>query len=317
MSKARATPGGGGQAEPEKAGGVKAKPSRARKSLSRDLRPLESRLGHKFADPQLLELAMTHRSHTYEARNGVPAVILPAHPEQRDQRNAPGTDNEQLEFLGDAILGLAVTAALFREFPQCSEGELTRLRSNLVSRKRMFEMGEELVLGETLRLGKSAEQNGGRKKPALLANAAEAVLAAVFLDAQAQGMDGLAAVQALAETYLVQPELEAMRAAVAVDGNRGALRDYKTLLQERVQANNAGRLRYVDTDQSGPAHLRRFTVEAQLEHGGGTIVLAQAEGGSKKEAQQGAAERALAEWPADRLKQETQAGEAESSEVEG
>jgi ribonuclease-3 len=314
MSSGRVTRGG-----TEKAGASKARPSRARKALSRDLRPLEARLGHKFADPQLLELAMTHRSHTYEARNGVPAVILPAHPEQRDQRNAPGTDNEQLEFLGDAILGLAVTAALFREFPQCSEGELTRLRSNLVSRKRMFEMGEELGLGEALRLGKSAEQNGGRKKPALLANAAEAVLAAVFLDARAQGGDGLAAVEALAETYLVQPELEAMRAAVAVDGNRGALRDYKTLLQERVQASNAGRLRYVDTEQTGPAHLRRFTVEAQLEHAGGMIVLAQAEGGSKKEAQQGAAELALAQWPAEGLRLATQAGEvmAGASEVEG
>jgi ribonuclease-3 len=164
-------------------------------------------------------------------------------------------------------------------------------------------MGVELGLGEALRLGKSAEQNGGRKKPALLANAAEAVLAAVFLDARAQGKDGLAAVQALAETYLVQPELEAMRAAVAVDGNRGALRDHKTLLQERVQACNAGRLRYIDTDQSGPAHLRRFTVEAQLEHEGRTRVLAQAEGGSKKEAQQRAAELALLEWPAERLKE--------------
>jgi ribonuclease-3 len=265
-----------------------------KKALSVDLRPLEKLLGHKFVQPQLLELAMTHRSHTYEARNGVPAVILPAHPEQRDQRNAPGTDNEQMEFLGDAILGLAVTDALFREFPGCSEGELTRLRSNLVSRKRMADMGQELGLGEALRLGKSAEQNGGRTKSALLANAAEAVLAAVFLDARAQGMDGLAAVAALAEKYLVQP--------VAVDGNRGALRDHKTLLQERVQACNAGRLRYVDTDQTGPAHLRRFTVEAQLEQDGAMRVLAQAEGGSKKEAQQRAAELALIEWPAERLK---------------
>jgi len=264
-------------------------------TLSAELRELEQKLAHRFARPELLELALTHRSHTYEARNGVPAVILPAHPEQRDQRNAPGTDNEQLEFLGDAVLGLAVTAALFRQFPQCSEGELTRLRSNLVSRKRMAEMGVELGLGEALRLGKSAEQNGGRKKPALLANAAEAVLAAVFLDA-AEG--GLAAVAFLAERYLVQPELEAMRAAVAVDGNRGALRDHKTLLQERVQATGAGRLRYVDTTQEGPAHLRRFTVEAQLEHEGGVRVLAEAEGPSKKEAQQRAAELALAAWQA-------------------
>jgi len=139
-------------------------------------RELEGRLGHRFERRELLELALTHRSFTYEARNGVPAVLLPAHPDQRDQRNAPGSDNEQLEFLGDAVLGLVVTEALFREFPDCSEGELTRLRSNLVSRKRMAAMGLELGLGEALRMGKSAEFNGGRQKPALLANAAEGML---------------------------------------------------------------------------------------------------------------------------------------------
>ncbi|QMV20362.1 ribonuclease III [Granulicella sp. 5B5] len=256
---------------------------------------LEGRLEYEFVRPELLELAVTHRSHTYEARHGVPAVILPAHPEQRDQRNAPGTDNEQLEFLGDAVIGLVITDALFREFPQCSEGDLTRLRSNLVSRKRMAEMGQALGLDVTLRLGKSAEQNGGRSKPALVANAAEAVLAAVYLDARAAGRDGLAAIQRLAERYLVQPELPAMRAAVEAEAGR-ALRDHKTLLQERVQASNAGRLRYVDVAESGPPHLKRFTVEAQLEHEGEARVLAQGEGGSKKEAQQRAAELALAVW---------------------
>ena len=254
---------------------------------------LEGRLGHRFRRPELLELALTHRSHTYEARNGVPAVLLPAHPDQRDQRNAPGTDNEQLEFLGDAVLGLVVTEALFREFPQCSEGELTRLRSNLVSRKRMAERGTELGLGEALLMGKSAEYNGGRRKPALLANAAEAVLAAVYLDA---GNGGLAALQELAERYLVQPELEAMRAAVAEDAGRGAMRDHKTLLQERVQAEGAGKLRYIDTAQNGPPHQRVFSVEARLEGEEGERVLAAAEGSSKKEAQQRAAELALVEW---------------------
>ncbi len=254
---------------------------------------LEGKLGYEFRRPELLELALTHRSYTYEARNGVPAVILPAHPDQRDQRNAPGTDNEQLEFLGDAVLGMVVTEALFREFPHCSEGELTRLRSNLVSRKRMAEMGIELGLGEALLMGKSAEQNGGRRKPALLANAAEAVLAAVYLDA---GEEGLAQLRALAERYLVLPELEAMRAAVAEDDGRGAMRDHKTLLQERVQAEGAGKLRYIDTAQSGPAHQRVFSVEARLESEAGERVLAAAEGPSKKEAQQRAAELALTGW---------------------
>jgi ribonuclease-3 len=268
-----------------------AKPSK----LSVDLRGLEKKLEHRFARPELLELAMTHRSHTYEAKHGVPAVILPAHPEQRDQRNAPGTDNEQMEFLGDAVIGMVVTEALFREFPQCSEGDLTRLRSNLVSRKRMAEMGLALGLDEGLRLGKGAEQNGGRSKPALLANCAEAVVAAVYLDARSTGTDGLAAIQVLAERYLVQPELAAMKAAVAAEAGR-ALRDHKTLLQEKVQAAGVGRLRYVDIAESGPPHLKRFTVEAQLEQLGEVKVLGQAEGGSKKEAQQRAAEVALAGW---------------------
>jgi ribonuclease-3 len=256
-------------------------------------RALEDKLGHRFARPELLALALTHRSHTYEARHGVPAVILPAHPEQRDQRNAPGTDNEQMEFLGDAVLGLVVTEALFREFPQCSEGELTRLRSNLVSRKRMAEMGVALGLGEALLMGRSAEQNGGRRKPALLANAAEAVLAAVYLDA---GKDGLAMLQAIAERYLVQPEMEAMRAALAEGAGRGAMRDHKTLLQERVQAEGVGKLRYIDTAQSGPPHERVFSVEVSVESEAGERVLAAAEGSSKKEAQQRAAERALLQW---------------------
>jgi ribonuclease-3 len=257
---------------------------------------VEARLGHRFARPELLELALTHRSHTYEARHGVPKVILPARPEQREMRNQPGTDNEQLEFLGDAVLGLAVTEALFAEFPQCSEGELTRLRSNLVSRKRMAEMGAELGLAEALRLGQSAEQNGGRTKPALLANAAEAVLAALYLDVRDAGGDGLKAVQSVALRYLVQPEVEAMRSALASEAGRGAMRDHKTLLQERVQAEAAGKLRYIDTDQSGPPHQRRFAVEAQLENSDGVQVLAAAEGPSKKEAQQRAAELALAQW---------------------
>ena len=160
----------------------------------------------------------------------------------------------------------------------------------------MAEMGAELGLAEALRLGQSAEQNGGRTKPALLANAAEAVLAALYLDVRDAGGDGLKAVQSVALRYLVQPEVEAMRSALASEAGRGAMRDHKTLLQERVQAEAAGKLRYIDTDQSGPPHQRRFAVEAQLENSDGVQVLAAAEGPSKKEAQQRAAELALAQW---------------------
>jgi ribonuclease-3 len=255
---------------------------------------LERQLGHVFANPALLELALTHRSHTYEARHGVPEVILPAHPHQRDQRNAPGSDNEQLEFLGDAILGLIATEALLREFPHCSEGELTRLRSALVSRKRMAELGLALSLDDALLLGRSAEQNGGRKKPALLANAVEAVLAAVFLDLRATGDEPLPVLQDFLETNLIQPDLPAMREALAQDTGRGVMRDPKTLLQEKVQASGAGKLRYIDLAQSGPPHQRIFTVAAQLEDSTGTLhTLSEADGESKKEAQQRAADLAL------------------------
>jgi len=259
------------------------------------LKDLEQRLDYIFADTGLLELALTHRSRAYEARHGVqPPVEFPW--EENKQRNEPGTDNEQLEFVGDAVLGLAVTEAMFREFPRCTEGVLTRLRANLVSRKRLAEMGTELGLGELLRLGKSAEQNGGRKKPALLANTAEAVIAAVYLDALTVRGDGLTPVRAIAEKFLVQPELAAMRAAVEGDSGHGAMRDHKTLLQERVQAAAAGRLRYIDTGQSGPPHQRSFSVEAVLEDEDGPKTLAAAEGASKKEAQQRAAELALKAW---------------------
>jgi ribonuclease-3 len=259
---------------------------------------LEQRLGHSFARPALLELALTHRSYAYEARHGAPPEpILPAHPHQSSQRNAPGSDNEQLEFLGDAILGMVVTEALYREFPDCSEGELTRLRASLVSRKRLSEMGLELGLGDTLLLGRSADVNGGRIKPAMLANAVEAVVAAVYLDAADPA--GLTTVQAIADRYLIQPELPMLRAALAQDMGRGALRDHKTLLQERVQAASAGKLRYIDTAMTGPPHQRTFAVEARLELDGAERVLASAEGGSKKEAQQRAAELALAAWAAE------------------
>ena len=122
----------------------------------------------------------------------------------------------------------------------------------------MSGVGEELGLGEFLILGRSAEQVGGRSKPALLANAAEAVIAAVYLDG------GLKAASALIERAVIAPQRDELRKALA-GSTGGALRDHKTLLQERVQATGAGKLRYIDAGQSGPAHQRLFCVEAQLE----------------------------------------------------
>src|ERR1700761_8522417 len=120
---------------------------RGRAAREGEYAELEEQLGHRFAKAELLRLALTHRSFAYESR-GV------------DERTAvaePGMDNEQLEFVGDAVLGLVVAESLFRDFPECSEGELTRLRASLVSRKRMADVGKDLGLGEFLILGRSAE----------------------------------------------------------------------------------------------------------------------------------------------------------------
>lgn len=252
---------------------------------------LDQKIGYKFSKPALRELALTHRSHPYEARTN-PADIA-AH----ETKNPPGTDNEQLEFVGDAVLGLAVTELLYERFPDRTEGELTRMRASLVSRQRLAALGVELGLDQHLLVGRSAEQNGARRKPALLANAAEALMAAIYLDANAAGKNGFREVCRLVEQRLLKPELAVLEAAIKQDGGRGALRDAKTVLQERVQAHGTGRLRYADTEQTGPAHQRRFKVEARLEGPNGKVtVLATAEGTSKKEAQQRAAEFALKHW---------------------
>lgn len=264
------------------------RPGQAAKTQGSNVRraALEDRLGYRFERPELLELALTHRSFVYEAKGVDPTAA-------RAERRAaaePGADNEQLEFLGDAVLGLTVAEALYRSFPASNEGDMTRLRASLVSRKNMTKVGEQLGLRDELVLGRSAEMSGVRRKPTLLANAAEAVIGAVYLDG------GLEAARKLIERTIIVPEMEALRSALASGDPGGALRDHKTLLQERVQATGAGKLRYIDAGFTGPPHQRRFCVEAHLEAPGGVRVLAAAEGGSKKEAQQRAAELALEAW---------------------
>lgn len=258
---------------------------------------LQERLGYQFQDPALLTLAVTHSSFIYEERLGRARS-------NGDEPNQPGTDNEQMEFLGDAVLGLVVTELLLREFPDRTEGELTRMRASLVSRKRMAQLGEQLHLELALRLGKSAEAGEGRQKMAVLANTAEAVLGAVYTDirrstdARARtGEKALRTVREIAERLLVQPDLPTIHAALEAAPGRGALRDAKSRLQERVQAVSAGKLVYVDVSEAGPAHARRFSVEVRLEGKDGQQTrLAGGEGGTKKEAQQAAAGKALDRW---------------------
>ncbi len=283
---------------------VNGRPEERRAGAQTDLGPLEPpenvlerQLGYEFQNRTLLELALTHSSYIYEARLGRAKT-------NADAPNQPGSDNEQLEFLGDAVLGLAVTELLLRDFPERSEGELTRMRASLVSRKRMAELGAALGLGAFLRMGRSAEVTDGREKPAVLANTAEAILGAVYLDV-VRGADArartnekaLRVVRGIVERLLVEPDSPGIRAELEADSGRGALRDAKSRLQERVQAERAGRLHYADVGETGPAHARLFRVEARLETPAGeTRGLATAEGATKKEAQQAAAGLALLAW---------------------
>ena len=232
------------------------------------LERLQQLLGHQFRHPALLDLALTHSSVAYEEQA------------QRDTRE----DNEQLEFLGDAVLGLVVTEHLFRMYPEFSEGAWTRLRSQFVSRPHLASVAQTIGLGEFLRLGKGEEKSGGRKKPAILANAVESVIAAVYLDG---GMDS--AVR-LVRTWLLDETME----AVVEAARAGEVGDYKSMLQEYSQAHGLGQPRYQFTSETGPDHRKSFVVEVKfLDPTAVETTLASATGTRKKHAEQEAARLAL------------------------
>ena len=246
---------------------------------------LEQLLGHTFARPELLTLALTHRSFVYdqEAGSGGSTTNLAD----------PSLDNEQLEFMGDAALGLIAAEMLCQRFPQSREGELTRLRASVVSRRHLGHVGTELGLGRWLRLGRTAEQNQGRSNAALFANAVEALIAALYIDG------GLPAARRFVEEKILAGALPEMERAVTgvkgAGGNQfsGAVGDFKSALQEMLQADGARKPHYRLLSESGPDHRRVFRVEVRLdgEHG---AALAEAEGLTKKQAQQEAARLAVA-----------------------
>jgi ribonuclease-3 len=251
------------------------------KSAEPALSTLERDLGHTFRNPALLERALTHRSLSYETN-----------PESLTD---PSADNEQLEFVGDAVLGLIIAEALYRRFPNSREGELTRLRASIVSRRHLGEMALRLNLGAGLRLGKGEERSGGRTKAALLSNALEAVIAALYLDA------GLTTAAAFVDRHILTPALPSLTLALDPASTfSGAVGDHKSALQEHLQAAGLGQPQYILTGQSGPDHQKRFHVEVRIQPpandpaGTTTAALASAEGSTKKEAQQQAARLALA-----------------------
>src|SRR5271154_5705933 len=224
---------------------------------------LEHRIGHAFHQPQLLQRAITHSSLAYEqmAETGTAPEV---------------SDNEQLEFLGDAVVGLIAAESLYRRYPELPEGELTRLRAALVSRQHLGQVALKLDLGAYLFLGKGEERSGGRKKAALLANAIEAVIGAVYLDA------GLHTARAFVEHWVVEPYVAELRAALERGGGIG---DHKSALQEFLQARKAGQPQYFVKAESGPDHRKRFLVEVRTQDiGAQPRILARGSGTTKKHA---------------------------------
>src|SRR6201999_3877078 len=248
---------------------------------------LEQSLGHTFQQPQLLVKALTHSSLAYE--------------QTLESRQAEGShaareeDNEQLEFLGDAVLGMVVAEILFRRFPDLHEGEWTRLRASLVSRRHLAQVASALDLGSYLRLGRGEERGGGRKKSTLLANCVEAVIAALYLDG------GLTPVEIFVNQHVVAPYVNDLRHALDLGVSLG---DHKTALQELLQAQKTGPPDYVLKAEVGPDHRKRFLVEVRVAEGSGQKPLARGVGTTKKRAEQEAARRAF-----DKLRKQSAAAE--------
>ncbi len=224
---------------------------------------LETALGHHFRQPELLERALTHRS------------LLPERGPGEEARS-----NEQLEFLGDAVLGFLVSEALVARFPDWSEGQLSKSRARLVNETALHAAAMRLDLGKHLRLGRGEEKTGGRAKPALLADAYEAIVAAIYLDA------GLEAARAFLARSLLNE-------AIAEQAQRLGQPDHKSALQELLQARGLPPAKYRVVEESGPDHRKTFVVE--VKHAGRT---ARGAGSNKKEAEQAAAQAALQQWQA-------------------
>lgn len=219
---------------------------------------LETRIGYRFRDRGLLEHALTHRSKAHEDPSG--GVI----------------DNESLEFLGDAVLGMVVADALFREFPGYSEGQKSKIKSALVSTTALAELALKLDLGDHMILGRGEEKTGGRGKQALLADTCEALIAALYLDGGVEA----------ARQFILREIGDDIEEARRPDYFG---RDYKSVLQEQLQALGRPLPMYRVAGELGPDHRKMFRVEVMV----GSAALAEGSGRTKKEAEQVAAKTAL------------------------
>src|SRR5882724_8322489 len=216
---------------------------------------LEERLGRAFRNPELLRRALTHSSAIPELR-GIDAADVP-----------PPENNEQLEFLGDAVLDLLASEYLVDKFPKWTEGQLSKSRARLVNAQALELAARRLRLGEFLRLGRGEEKTGGRDKPALLADAFEAVIAAIYLDS------GLEAAREVLKRALFEWALEER-------GTRIADSDRKSALQEFLQGRGQPPAEYRVVRESGPDHQKKLRIEVWI----GGACMASGEGSTKKEA---------------------------------
>lgn len=238
--------------------------------LAKDTNRLEQALGHSFRDRGLLEMALTHASFAREAE------------QTSNAEGAAEPDNEQLEFLGDAVLSFVISEELFRRFPEYQEGELSKLRAHIVSARRLLRPARELKIGDYLRLGRGEERSGGRDKSALLVDALEAIIAAMYLDA------GIEIAHAFILRNILQPELAELQQH---GGKTLPVMDYKSALQEAVHATGRAPARYVMVKEQGPDHRKLFTMEAHVpaSPAGNDGFVCRAEGSTKKSAEQAAA----------------------------
>lgn len=218
---------------------------------------MERRLGYRFTNPELLHRALTHRSYVHAPENeGLRA-------------------NERLEFLGDSVLGMVTSRFLFERFPEKSEGDLTKLKSTLVSEANLSRIAKSISLGKFLNLSEDEEKSGGRERNSIVSDAYEAVIGAVFLDG------GLSPAQRMIEHQILRRYVE-----ITTDQ---ALHNYKGELLEYMQALGLGLPRYEVLEERGPDHQKRFTIAVSVKG----RRMGQGAGKNKKEAEQKAAKMAL------------------------
>jgi ribonuclease-3 len=219
---------------------------------------LEKRLEYSFKNKELLQTALTHSSYANE------------------NRGSGCESNERLEFLGDSVLGMVVADYLFHNYSHMPEGNMTRLRAELVCESSLVVVARDLGLGDYIHLGKGEELSGGRQRPSILADCVEAVIAAIYLEG---GME-------VAEAFIKKNILSSVAVERALKS-----KDYKTALQELVQQKSGQALTYTLIDESGPDHMKSFTVQVSLNG----RPIGQGTGRTKKEAEQAAACEAIGE----------------------